>query len=114
MESYEYLKDRLDEYSYRDLLRTCAEAVARTWENYYGCNRKEREALQKVIDEMRTFTKQSIPLFGYPQWGLITRMRTVSIHSMNPLSFGVSYVLNNVYKSMRYGLLRSKKREVAF
>lgn len=106
MERYEYLKDKLKEDSYRDLLRTCAEAVARTWENYYGCDKKERDALQKVIDEMRTFTKQSIPLFGYPQWSLITRMRTVIIHSANPLSFGISYVLNGIYKAVRYGMLR--------
>ena len=104
MERYEYLKDRLDEDSYRDLLRTCAEAVARTWENYYGCDRNEREALREVINEMRVFTNQSIPLFGYPQWGLITRMRTVSIHSVSPLSFGVSYVLNGIYKAVRYGI----------
>ena len=106
MERYDYLKDRLDVDSYRDLLRTCAEAVARTWENYYGCDKKERDALQKVIDEMRAFTKQSIPLFGYPQWSLITRMRTVIIHSANPLSFGISYALNGIYKAVRYGMLR--------
>ncbi len=109
IERYDYLKDRLDEDSYRDLLRTCAEAVARIWENYYSCNRKEKEALQEVIDETRTFTKQRIPLFGYPQWSLITRMRTVSIHFMNPLSFGTSYVLNNIYRAMRYGLRSPKK-----
>ena len=108
IERYEFLKDRLDEDSYRYLLRTCSEAVARTWENYYGCDRKEREVLLKVINEMEEFTKQNIPLFGYAQWGLITRMRTASIHFANPLSFGVSYVMNHIYKAVRYRLLRTR------
>ena len=109
MERYDYLKDRLDEDSYRDLLRTCAKAVARTWENYYGCDGKERQTLRESINEMRAFTKQNIPFFGYPQWGFIMRLRTLSIHSANPLSFGISYALNGIYKAMRYGLRRIRQ-----
>jgi glycosyltransferase involved in cell wall biosynthesis len=99
-ERYEYLYNRLDQDSDRILKQYCAEASARIWSNYFDCRTKERIAAEPLIQEVNLFTKDHFPLLGENGWDIRLRAGTFFSHFNNVVSFGVAWMLDNIYKAI--------------
>ena len=110
-ERYDYLWDKVDEKSKKDLLRFCALAIARTWAYYKGCPKENREAYREPVLEMNAFAKQYIPMFGERQWPLILRLGVLFPHFNHSLSFDISWTLNTIRKRIQRAHCLTKRKQ---
>ena len=91
-EKYEYLSSKVDEKLTHTLLRLCAEVVASTWAHYYDCPSEDRTRYCDSIQQMNTFVKDYIPLFGENGWKLQLRVGILFPHFNNMISFRTAWL----------------------
>lgn len=97
-ERYEFLQDHVDENIKAELLRSCAEAAARTWSNYFNCNIEERNSAGSFLCEIHLFTKKYTPLFGRDGWELRLKLGILFPHYLNAFSLRTAWLLDLFYK----------------
>lgn len=104
LERYFFYKKELEDIFYEEydsLLLSVARGISRLWRWWYGVDRVDKEHYKEKIKELKTFTKEQIPLFGYKSWPAYLRISSFFMHSDSWLSFAVLYGLNQAYRKLR-------------
>ena len=99
-ERYERLKTKNEEMAKREI-RFCAFAIARTWAHYEDCRQEDKECLDKVVQEMNSFTRSKIPLLGYKGWKLRLRFGIFFPHFLHASSFRIAWLINSGVSGIR-------------
>jgi len=99
-ERYDALINQVDEESRDKLVWYLALAASRTWAHLYDCEKADRAKINDELQEMNTFTKQHIPLFGKRDWKLSRRIGVFFPHFMNPGSFYLAWIGNTVFRKI--------------
>ncbi len=89
-------KDLLQEYN-DVIMKYMANCFARIWRYWYGFSREETDEYSERISEMKKFTRDHFPLFGYHSWPKYLRLTSFFMHSDSRLSFAVSYMINKIH-----------------
>lgn len=101
-ERFDYLQSQVDDDIKEKLLRYCALAIARMWAYYYDFAPEERIICRNDIQEMNTFSRQYIPLFGSLKWPISLRTGAFLSHFQCNLSFRMAWALKRIcYKWRR-------------
>lgn len=100
-ERYRFIENKVDEPIRLTQMRFCAEAVARTWSNYYGCKNQKGSATDAILEEMNSFAKKTIPLLGYSGWEVRLRIGIFFPHYYNSFSFRIAWFMDRIYKTAR-------------
>lgn len=82
------------------LLGFTVNGISKVWRWWYGCNAEDKRKYNNRIKELLSFTKDNIPLFGYPSWPTTLRLSALFMHSSSNLSFAVLYALNQLYRKL--------------
>ena len=69
-------------------------AAARMWAYYDDLPQNEKELIEKVIQDMNSFVRQKIGLFGNKGWGILQRCGSFLAHFLNNVSFRIAWALN--------------------
>ena len=109
----DYADARLDRYYYfrneypelykgkKDKLSLFAVyGIYEVWRWWYGCKVEEKQGYINKINELLTFVKDNIPLFGYSSWPNYMRLSVLFLHSSSNLIFFILYALNQAFRKL--------------
>ena len=98
-----YKNEQIDlfERYYDSLLLMVTFDISCLWRWWYGVSKDDKAKYKDKIQELKAFTKENIPLFGYSSWPLYLRLSTVFMRSDSWLSFAVLYGMNQLYRKLR-------------
>lgn len=74
-----------------EVLYLPARWIAKVWWSWLGFTREERKKSLPLIREMLAFTKENLPLTGFPSWVGRIRLATFFMHSDSAVSFALLY-----------------------
>ena len=101
--NYQYVHEQLSELENDQpdkVTRLAARGIIGVWCWWYGCSDEEKQKYQDKIEELREFSKDHIPLFGYSSWPLRSRIACFFIHNNSRITFAVLYYLNQMYRKL--------------
>lgn len=94
------LAEDMDNREREQLLKIVASGISRVWRWWYRCEKAEKAQNHSRIHELKQFTHDYFPLFGYPSWGKTLRILTFFMHYDSKLSFAVICFLNHLYRKI--------------
>jgi len=90
----------MDNREREQLLKIVASGISRVWRWWYGCDEAKKAKDRSRIHELKQFTADHFPLFGYPSWEKELRISTFFMHYDSKWSFAVLFFLNHLYKKI--------------
>ena len=82
------------------ILLSVANGISRVWRWWFSCSHKEKKLYMKNINEMKSFSRENFPLFGYSSWPFHLRISAFFLHSSSDISFAILYMMNQLYRKM--------------
>ena len=104
LERYRFIRDEkpdLFNKKHEKLLRTVAEGISKLWRWWYACSPDDRQKYAGLTEELKQFTRDQIPLFGYRSWPFWVRLPAPFMRSTAQASFAASYFLTRLFRITR-------------
>nr|MBQ4458053.1 glycosyltransferase [Clostridia bacterium] len=84
-----------------EIMLLTAKSISRLWRWWHSVEHTDKKGYKRRIQELKKFSKNSFPVFGFQGWPLYIRISTLFMHSDSWLSFVVLYYLNQIYRKLK-------------
>lgn len=89
------------QYADDEIQKIAATGISKVWRWWYGCSAEKKQGYKDKIEELKDFSREHFPLFGYGSWPVSLRVSTLFMHNRSTLSFLVLYGLNQLFRKLR-------------
>lgn len=83
------------------ILRLAAQGISRVWRWWHKCSHNEKRSFNTVIKELKKFSKDHFPLFGYKIWPFYLKISSLFMRSSNKITFFILFYVNQLYRKIR-------------
>ena len=85
------------------ILQIAALGISRVWRWWYGCNKEDKASYHKTIWQLKQFSDENIPFWGFQSWPVHLRLSMAFSKYDCNVSFAVLYGLNQLYRRISLG-----------
>ena len=98
---YEFYREmRLSTEQPEEVAMIAAKGISKVWRWWYGCPDEEKKIYRDRVEALEQFSRDHVPLFGYPSWQKHLRLSAPFMRSSSVMSFAVLYALNQLYRKL--------------
>ena len=99
---YRFFKDeKSNQFTDDEIQMIAAKGISKVWRWWYGCSVEKKQEYADKIEELKYFSKEHFPQFGYRSWPFFLRVSTFFMYSSSTMSFAVLYGLNQLFRKLQ-------------